>query len=140
MFKNLTVEKLGIYLAFIILFFAFVLLEFNFKDDFIMSYNINQTHKTLDKYSKKKFDFNELESKTLYKFLGIADSLQHNLEQDWITYVTISVIKDKHNQNIQHKYVKTQQEINFIKLLITTEINRRQYEYVRSNVNNKFKF
>lgn len=140
MFKNLTVEKLGIYLAFIILFFVFTILEFNFKDDFIMSYNINQTHKTLNKYSKKKFDFNELESKTLYKFLDITDSLQYNLEQDWITYVTISVIKDKHNQNIQHKYVKTQQEINFIKLLITTEINRRQYEYVRLNVNNKFKF
>lgn len=139
MLKNLSVEKLGIYLIFFIIFFAFMVLEFNFKDDIIMNHHINRTNKIIEDYKELRFDFKELDSNDLYKSFHITDSLQTNLEEKWLSYVTVSIIKNKHNQNIQHRYVKIQQEINFMKLLISTEINRRQYEYIRLNVSNKFK-
>lgn len=140
MIEKLSTKKLGIYLVFFILFFSFAVLEFNFKDEIIMCYNISQTHKVLEPYKEYQFNFNELTDKDLKDALSVTDSLQTRLEQKWIRYVTISVIKDKHNGSVQHDYIRTQKDINFIRLMITTEINRRQYENIRRSISPKFKF
>lgn len=132
------IKKISVIVLFFSFFFIFISIEYNIKDDLIMNYQISKTINSLDEYKTNKFIFADYESEELLLILRQTDSLKINLEFIWINYLINTNIKKSHSEHIQHRYVTTQKEINFIQLLISTEINKRKYEYVKTNLS-KFK-
>lgn len=128
------IQKYLIVGLFFILLSLFITIEYDIIGDIGIHYNINQSKQDIELYIYPTNETCYQTSEDLEKTLDILDSIYTIMADKWMVYQYRDNIKNRHNKHIHKDYVRLMKRINFNKLLIHGELNKRNFYNVRDNV------